>query len=115
MPGTKWWMWRPPTLTFSNGHQRSRIPQVESAHQGEGTEEAGEQVEEDRLAARGGRVAADRDADRVERRRRGRFDQAGSPSLLLVRAPPQHAAELAGEDGAGAAEGDGGEPDRRPL
>ncbi len=30
MPGTKWWMWRPPTLTLRKGPQLSRIPQVES-------------------------------------------------------------------------------------
>jgi hypothetical protein len=29
MPGTKWWMWRPPRLTLGNGHQPLRIPQVE--------------------------------------------------------------------------------------
>ena len=30
IPGTKWWMWRPPILTLRNGPQLSRIPQVES-------------------------------------------------------------------------------------
>ena len=30
MPGTKWWMWRPPRRTFPAGHQPPRIPAVES-------------------------------------------------------------------------------------
>ena len=30
MPGTKWWMWRPPTRTLPNGHQPSRMPSVET-------------------------------------------------------------------------------------
>ena len=30
MPGTKWWMWRPLTLTFRNGPWPSRIAQVTS-------------------------------------------------------------------------------------
>ena len=69
-------MWRPPTLTLRNGPQLVADPPGREPDQREGAEEAGEQVEEDRLAARRRRVAADRDADRVERRRRRRFDQA---------------------------------------
>src|SRR6266571_9326589 len=30
IPGTKWWMCRPPRRTFPNGHQPPRIPAVES-------------------------------------------------------------------------------------
>ena len=103
-------MWRPPTLTLRNGPQPSRIPRSEILTSGEGAEEAGQQVEEDRFAARRLLVAGDRDADRVERRRRRRFDQ---PLAVggLVGAAPQHAPELAGEHGAGTAQGDGGEAD----
>ena len=49
---------------------------MESLTTREGAEEAGQQVEEDRFAARRRLVAADGDADRVERRRRRDFDQA---------------------------------------
>ena len=30
IPGTKWWMWRPPSRTLPDGHQPPRMPAVES-------------------------------------------------------------------------------------
>jgi hypothetical protein len=91
-------------------------PPGREANQREGAEEAGQEVEEDGLAAGGGAVAAHRDADRVDRRRRRRLDQdLGVASVALLRPPSQHAAELIGENRAGAPESDRGKPHRRPL
>ena len=78
-------MWRPPTLTFAERPPAVADPPGRDPHQREGAEEAGEQVEEHRLAARRRLVAADRDADRVERRRRRRFDQASPSSCSCAR------------------------------
>ena len=102
-------------LTLRNGHQPSRIPQVESRTSGEGAEEAGEQVEEDRFAARRLFVAADGDADGVERRRRRRLRPGLRASAASWARRAQHAAELAGEDRPGAGERDPGKADGRPL
>src|SRR5262249_38513394 len=103
---------RSPTLADAIGRE---------ADQGEGAEEAGQQVEEDRLRAWRRGVAADRRLDRVDRRRLDRTDRADRSQFgLLVLAVPtgaaaQEAAELVDEDDAGAADRHRGEPDRRPL
>src|SRR5215218_360604 len=84
------------------------------ADESEGAEEAAEQVEEDGFAARRLRVAADGDADGVGRGGWSRFQQRFGV-VRLARAPCVHAAELAGDDGAGGTEGDRSEADRSSL
>jgi hypothetical protein len=84
------------------------------ADEGEGAEEARQEVEEDGLRARRGGVAADRDLDGLDRRARRRFDQR-LPLLVDGGTAAEQAAELVGDDGARGTDGDRGEPDRRSL
>jgi hypothetical protein len=80
----------------------------------ERAEKAGQQVEEHRFAARRRFVAADGDADGVERRGRRDLDQAFVVGGL-VGAAAQHASELAGDDDPRADDRDPGEGDGRAL
>ena len=108
-------MWRSPTRMSRNGPPSpSRTPRVESRISAKDAEEPGEEVEEDRLAARRLGVAGDRDADGVERRRGRRFDQA----LAVLGAWERRSSirpNWLDEDGGGAAEGDHREAQGRPL
>ncbi len=110
MPGTKWWMWRPPTLTLRKGHHSSRMPRVEMRTSAKEPRKPASRLKRTVSRARRLVVAAHGDADGVERGSRRGFDQALAVGLL-VGAALQHAAELAGEDDARAAQGDSGEPD----
>jgi len=90
---------RPPALPDPPGGE---------AHQGEGAEEAGKQVEEDGFAARGRRIAADRDIDRVDRGGRSGLGEAVR-ACRFVGAASQHATELARQHHSRAAQRDRGE------
>jgi hypothetical protein len=85
------------------------------ADDGEGAEEAGEQVEEDGLRAGCRGVAADRDLDRVDRRPGCRLEQRLVVAVALGRAAAEQTAELVDDDGARGDDGDRGEPGGGPL
>ena len=115
MPGTKWWMWRPPIADVAERPPAVADPPGREPDDGERAEEAGEQVEEDGFAPRRAFVAADRDPDRVEGRRRGHFDEQAFVFGGVVGAPAQHATELAGHHRPGPDQRHPGERHRRPL
>ena len=99
----KWWTWRPPTRTFSNGHQPVRIPQVESRTSANAPVNPARMLNS-AVSRRGRRrVALDRDLDRVlggegggAQGVLGAFEDAGRVRSL-GRPPPRHPRELAGE------------------
>ena len=82
-------------------------------HRGEGPEEPGEHVEQDRLGARGGLVALHRDANGVDGRRGRR--RSRQFCVGLARAAPQQAPVLARDHDAGSAQGSGRESYGRLL